>query len=120
MRRLVIFAVLAAGAALSFAQQQVFIEPPHDSGQGVTPAYEGWFPNPDGTFSILFGYFNRNQKQELDIPLAPNNRIDPGGPDRGQPTHFPPRRRWGMFAINVPKNFTGKLTWTLTANGKTT
>jgi hypothetical protein len=101
-----------------FGQQ--YIEPPHDSGQGVTPAYEGWFPNADGTFSILFGYFNRNMKQELDIPIGPENRIEPGGPDQGQPTHFLTRRRSGMFTITVPKDFGGKkLTWTLIANGKT-
>lgn len=114
-------AVLALGAVILRAQQQTYIEPPHDSGQGVTPAYEGWFPNPDGTFSLLFGYFNRNLKQELDIPVGPDNRIEPGGPDQGQPTHFLTRRRWGMFTITVPKDFGGKkLTWTLVANGKTT
>jgi len=112
--------IIAAGGLCLCAQQQVFIEPPHDSGQGVTPAYEGWFPNPDGTFSILFGYFNRNQKQELDIPIGLDNRIEPGGPDQGQPTHFLTRRRWGIFTITVPKDFGGKkLTWTLVANGKT-
>jgi hypothetical protein len=118
------FAVLAAGAALwytqVYAQQQVYIEPPHDSGQGVTPAYEGWFPNADGSFSILFGYYNRNLKEELDIPIGSNNRIEPGGPDQGQPTHFLTRRRWGIFTITVPKDFGGKkLTWTVIANGKT-
>jgi hypothetical protein len=114
------FAMLAVGAAFLHAQQQVYIEPPHDSGQGVTPAYEGWFPNPDGSFSLLFGYYNRNLKQDLDIPIGPDNRIEPGGPDQGQPTHFLTRRRWGMFTITVPKDFGGKkLTWTLVANGKT-
>jgi len=115
-----VLAVFALGAGFLCAQQQVYIEPPHDSAQGVTPAYEGWFPNPDGSFSILFGYFNRNQKQELDIPIGPDNRIEPGGPDQGQPTHFLTRRRWGMFTITVPKDFgSKKLTWTLVANGKT-
>ena len=115
-----VLAVLALGASFLCAQQQVYIEPPHDSGQGVTPAYEGWFPNSDGSFSILFGYYNRNQKQELDIPIGPDNHIDPGGPDQGQPTHFLTRRRWGVFTITVPKDFGGKkLTWTLVANGKT-
>jgi hypothetical protein len=114
------FAIVLAGAGLLFSQQQVYIEPPHDSGQGVTPAYEGWFPDSDGSFSILFGYYNRNQKQELDIPIGPNNHIDPGGPDQGQPTHFLTKRRWGVFTITVPKDFGGKkLTWTLIANGKT-
>ena len=96
------------------------VEPLHDSGQDVTPAYEGWFRNPDGSFAILFGYFNRNLKETLDIPIGPNNRIEPGGPDQGQPTHFLPRRGWGMFTVNVPKNFgTGKITWTLNINGRT-
>jgi hypothetical protein len=100
---------------------QLPMEPLHESGQNVTPAYEGWFNNPDGSFSMLFGYFNRNVKQELDIPIGPNNRIEPGGPDQGQPTHFLPRRQWGIFTVTVPQNFgTDKLIWTLVANGQTT
>jgi len=94
--------------------------PARDSGDSVTGAYEGWFKNPDGSFSLLIGYFNRNMKEELDIPVGPNNRIEPGGPDRGQPTHFLARRQWGVFTITVPRDFVGsKLTWTLTANGQT-
>ena len=100
---------------------QLPLEPPHNSGQSVTGAFEGWFQNPDGSFSILLGYYNRNLKQELDIPIGPNNRIEPGGPDRGQPTHFLPNRQWGVFTITVPKDFgKDKLTWTLVANGSTT
>ena len=81
------------------------MEPPHDSGQSVTPAFEGWFANADGTYSILFGYFNRNMKQELDIPIGPDNKIEPAGPDQGQPTHFMTRRQWGVFTVTVPKDF---------------
>lgn len=118
MQRLAIFLGLACAALRA---QQVTLEPPHDSGQSVTAAFEGWFANPDGTFSILFGYFNRNFKEELDIPIGPENRIEPGGPDQGQPTHFLPRRQWGVFTVTVPKDFGAKkLTWTLVANGKTT
>jgi hypothetical protein len=70
---------------------------------------------------LLVGYFNRNLKETLDIPVGPNNRIEPGGPDQGQPTHFLPRRQWGVFSIAVPKDFGNKrLTWTLVANGQTT
>lgn len=109
-------AVLAAGQS-----KQLPMEPIHDSGQSVTGAFEGWFKNPDGSFSILLGYFNRNLREELDIPIGPGNRIEPGGPDRGQPTHFMPRRQWGVFTVNVPKDFgDGKLTWTLVANHRTT
>jgi hypothetical protein len=100
---------------------QLPLEPPHYSGQSITAAYEGWFKNPDGSFSLLVGYYNRNLKQELDIPVGPGNRIDPGGPDRGQPTHFLPNRQWGMFTITVPKDFGDqKLTWTIEANGMPT
>src|SRR2546423_12857160 len=67
--------------------QHLPMEPAHDSGQSVTGAFEGWFKNPDGSFSLLLGYFNRNLKEELDIPIGAENRIEPGGPDRGQPTH---------------------------------
>lgn len=107
-------------AAFVFAQN-IPIGPQHDSGQSVTPAFEGWFSNPDGTFSILFGYYNRNQKQALDIPIGPDNRVEPGGPDRGQPTHFLPRRGWGVFTVTVPGDFgPARIAWTLVANGKTT
>jgi hypothetical protein len=107
-------------AASMLAWAQLPLEPPHESGQGLTGAFEGWFSNPDGSFSLLLGYFNRNTRQELDIAIGPNNKFEPGGPDRGQPTHFLPSRQWGVFTITVPKDFgTNKLTWTLTANHKT-
>jgi len=91
-----------------------------ESGQSVTGAYEGWYQNPDGTYSLLVGYFNRNSKETFDIPVGPNNRIEPGGPDQSQPTHFLPRRQWGVFTITVPKDFGNKkLTWTIVSNGQT-
>src|SRR4029077_7957840 len=97
------------------------LEPNRDTGASVTGAFEGWYKNTDGTFSILVVYLNRNQKQTLDIPAGPDNHIDPGGPDQGQPTHFLPRRQWGVFTLVVPKDFgTKRLTWTITANGQTT
>lgn len=97
------------------------MEPMHDSGQNVTAVYEGWFQNPDGTFSLLFGYYNRNLKEELDIPVGADNRIEPGRPDQGQPTHFLPQRQWGVFTITVPKDFGNqKLTWTLEIRGQRT
>lgn len=101
--------------------RQLPMEPTHDFGQSITGAFEGWFGNPDGSYSLLLGYYNRNTKQEMDIPLGPNNRIEPGGLDQGQPTHFLTGRQWGVFTVTVPKDFgTKKLTWTLVANGKTT
>ena len=90
------------------------------SGQAVSPAYEGWTPNADGSFTMVFGYMNSNWQQEFDIPVGPMNAIEPGGPDQGQPTHFYPRRNPFLFSLRVPADFgTKELTWTLTANGKT-
>ena len=100
---------------------QLPLQPARDAGQSITAAFEGWYQNADGTYTLLVGYFNRNVKQTLDIPVGPNNRIEPGGPDQGQPTHFLPRRQWGVFTIKVPKDFGDKrLTWTIIANGQTT
>lgn len=111
-------AVLVAGQS---PPAQLPLAPVRESGQSVIGAYEGWYQNPDGSFTMLVGYFNRNQKETLEIPVGPNNQIEPGGPDQGQPTIFLPRRQWGVFAITVPKDFGDKkLTWTLTANGVTT
>jgi hypothetical protein len=120
--RTIAAALLLYAGAIAWAQpQQVRVEPLHNSGQSVTGAFEGWFPNPDGTFSLLFGYFNRNATEELDIPIGAANKIEPGGPDQGQPTHFLPRRQWGIFTVTVPKDIgSNKLTWTLIANGVTT
>ncbi|MBI3490629.1 MAG: hypothetical protein HY047_02355 [Acidobacteria bacterium] len=111
---------LVAGAAVS-AQVQLPSAPPKQFGSSVTPAFEGWFYNPDGTQSLLIGYYSRNTEQEVDIPIGPNNHFEPGNPDMGQPTHFLTRRRFGMFVVTVPKEFgrTEKIWWTLTVNGVT-
>lgn len=114
--------LMAGGAWLSAQQATIPYEPPKQFGTSVTGAFEGWFDSADGTHNFLVGYFNRNLKQAQDVPIGPNNRIEPGGPDMGQPTHFMPHRRTGVFVVQVPKGFTPdqKLTWTLTVNGQTT
>ena len=91
-----------------------------DSGQDIQPYFEGWIRNPDGTFDMVFGYFNRNWKEELAIPSGAENSVEPGGPDRGQPTFFLPRRQSWVYRVQVPANFGQQtVTWTITANGKT-
>ena len=98
---------------------QIPLSPVRDAGQTVTPAYEGWYPNPDGTFTLSFGYYNRNREEIVDIPLGPDNFISPGPPNQGQPTRLHPRRHWGVFTVAVPADFGDKrLTWTLVNKGQ--
>ena len=115
-----LLAFVCLGVPQSAAAQTLAVEPLKDSGSNIYPAFEGWYQNPDGSFTLLAGYYNRNKKQVLDIPIGPENKIEPGGPDQGQPTHFEVGRGWGTIAIKVPKDFGDKkLIWTLTANGRT-
>ena len=89
-------------------------------GQNVVPAYEGFWRNADGTFDLMFGYYNRNWEEEIDVPVGPGNTLDPGGPAQGQPTHVFPRRNQFVFKVRVPANFGNKeVVWTLTSNGQT-
>lgn len=91
-----------------------------NSGQSIQPAFEGWSRNADGSFNMHFGYLNRNWVQELSIPVGAGNSIEPGGPDRGQPTFFYTRTQRNLFTVVVPKDWGKKeLVWTVTANGKT-
>jgi len=109
---LVVVAVAAASASPR-AQQPI-------TGLNIAPVYEGWEQNADGSFDLLFGYFNRNWNEWIDLPVGVANSIEPGGPDQGQPTHFLPRRNQFVFRIRVPKDFGNReLVWTLTSNGKT-
>lgn len=112
-----IVAVTAAAAALATAAGA---QPGRERAQGVTPVYEGYVERPDGSFDLLFGYLNRNWVEQPVAPIGPDNHIEPGGPDRGQPTHFLPRRNRFVFRVPVPADFgDGELVWTLTVNGVT-
>lgn len=103
------------------ATAQLPLAPTAKSGQTVTPVYEGWYRNPDGTFSLSFGYYNRNAAEVIEIPIGPDNFVTPGDSNQGQPTRFEARRHWGVFAVKVPANFgtTNKVTWTLKMRGET-
>ena len=121
MRSLVtVLAALACLASITLSAVEGQTRFTYSSGQTVSPAYEGWTYNPDGTVTMYFGYMNTNWLQEFDVPVGPDNAIEPGGPDQGQPTHFYPRRSPFLFTIKVPKELgTKELIWTLTTNGKT-
>ena len=87
-------------------------------GQHIEPAYEGWRPNADGTFSFMFGYMNENWTEQPDVAIGDNNFFSPGDADRGQPTHFLPRRNRFTFEVVVPSDWGEReLVWTLNVNG---
>ena len=91
-----------------------------DRGQNVAPVFEGWERNADGTFTMVFGYMNRNYEERPHAPIGPNNAFEPGPADRGQPTRFYTRRQQFVFRVQVPADWGDKdLVWTLTANGRT-
>lgn len=121
-RLLAVGVALAAGLSGLTAgpRAQLPLATPKASGQTVTPAYEGWYRNPDGTFSLSFGYYSRNSEEVVEIPIGPDNFVEPGDPNQGQPTRFQPRRHWGVFAVRVPADFGAKtVTWTLKIRGAT-
>ncbi len=92
----------------------------YTKGQNVSPAFEGWEQNPEGSFSLVFGYMNRNWLEELDVPVGPDNNISPGPAEQRQPTHFLPRRNRFVFKVRVPTDFGDQeMVWTLATRGKT-
>ena len=114
--------LLLAGGVLVAQTPQLPSAPLRQFGASITASFDGWYDSPDGSHNLLIGYYNRNTESELDIPIGPNNKFEPGEADRGQPTHFLTRRRFGMFVITLPPETpkAQKITWTLTANGVTT
>jgi hypothetical protein len=88
--------------------------------QNVALAYEGFTTNDDGSYDLWFGYFNRNWDREFDVPVGPDNHVEPRGADRGQPTHFFPQRNQFVFSVRVPADFGDQeVVWTLTTDGVT-
>ena len=97
----------------------------YSGGQGVSPVYEGWYRDGDVLY-LSYGYINLNKQQVVSIPVGPDNKVEPGGPDAGQPTTFQLGRQWGVFSVRVPKELEqrvkaqkGTIAWTLTLNGQT-
>jgi hypothetical protein len=91
-----------------------------NAGQTVQPIFEGWAQNPDGTFSMYFGYVNRNYTETLVVPVGPDNKFEPGNADRGQPAFFDTRIHRKEFSVSVPRDWGKKeLVWSVTVGGVT-
>jgi hypothetical protein len=115
------FLLFTSGFLTLYARQTPFPGIQYPRGQDVSPTFDGWERNPDGSFSMWFGYFNRNNEEEVDVPIGPENTFDPGNGDQGQPTHFYPGRHWWVFKVVVPKEWPKdkRLVWALTNRGRT-
>ena len=92
------------------------------SGDIVAPIFNGWVANKDGSVRLIFGFANRNREEIVDIPIGPNNFLEPSQFNGVQPTHFPIYKRRafiginerGAFAVTVPAEMAGtEVIWTL-------
>ena len=109
-----------------------------DYDQPVLPIFEGWYLNEDGTYDLSFGYFSLNRIEELDIPVGPDNFIEPARYNGLQPTHFVPQGargsglggallagsrfegKTGVFVVNVPADIgSERVWWNLIIDGQT-
>jgi hypothetical protein len=105
----------------TLAAQQLPMEPLRPSGLPISPIYEGWYRNPDGTATLSFGYLNRNTEEVLDVPSGPQNFLEGATvPPQGLPTRFLPRRHYGVLTVTVPAGFAAdqKVVWTLDIRGR--
>ena len=109
--------------------------PNRPTGEAVSPFLEGWYANPDGTYTFSLGYFNFNTEETLEIPLGPNNFIEPAEFDGNQPTSFPGltggaqrrsrgynRHERGVFTVTVPAEYGDgreSIVWTLRVHEET-
>lgn len=94
-----------------------------ESGGPIIPLFDGWYPNPDGGYTLCFGYYSPNWVEDLTIPRGPNNFVEPSRYDGAQPDYFEHipdrpfsyRRRYCVFPVVVPESFTenDRVTWTL-------
>lgn len=120
--------------ALFAGQGQRPLSPVPSAGNRVAPFFDGWYANPDGTVTFSFGYSNLNPGQ-VEIPLGPDNFIEPKMYDGRQPTSFSPDtpngdagggartdrlgRERGVFTVTVPARFKDSVVWTLQVAGQT-
>lgn len=112
--------ILLASILMSLMAGSALAQLSYRSGAEIEPGYEGWRENEDGTISFIFGYMNDNWEEQPDIPIGENNFFTPGDADRGQPTHFLPRRNRFTFEVVVPADWGDReLVWEITHNGET-
>lgn len=137
---LILIAQVPLAAQVDTRDRRLPLGPNRPAGEAVAPFLEAWYANPDGTYTLSFGYFNFNTEQTLEIPLGPDNRIEPAEFDGMQPTYFPgptqreregdmarmapgyQRHERGVFTVTVPPEYgqgQDSVVWTLRVNEET-
>lgn len=123
-------AALLIGSAPLGAQLGRPLAPLPPDGLRVAPFFDGFYVNPDGSTTMSFGYSNLNLTQRVEIPVGPDNFIEPKEFDGAQPTTFEPggpengrgnrrERERGVFTVTTPPGFRGEVVWTLRYLGQT-
>ncbi|PCH60098.1 MAG: hypothetical protein COC19_06315 [SAR86 cluster bacterium] len=79
-------------------------------GLPIIPIMEGWFANDDGSYTISFGFLNRNA-EAVEVPVGANNFIEPAQLSGPQAAYFAPGRSYGAFAITIPANIADQDIW---------
>lgn len=111
---LIVLVSVPLEAQIDTRERRLPLGPARPAGEPVVPFVESWLANPDGTFTFSMGYFNFNTEETVEIPLGPNNYIEPAELDGMQPTHFPgpdrggyQRHERGVFTVTVPASYAG-------------
>lgn len=116
---------VAIAQQIELSQQTWSAEVIRDRGQPVIPLFDGWYPNPDGTRTLCFGFFNMNRQQALSIPEGKANYLSDDRFEANLPTHFDPlppayRHVFCAFTITVDDSFgaSERIYWHLSSNGQ--
>lgn len=56
-----------------------------------------WYDAGTSTWVALWGYDLEDDSPPVDVPIGSKNRFTPPPAGQGQPTHFEPRRHYGVF-----------------------
>lgn len=117
---------LAVGVeAQDWTRREFPLAPPNSTDNFVAPYFDGFYQNADGSYTLSFGFMNRNDADLIEIAIGENNFIEPVRFNGNQPTTFPVVqysgfggvRERGAFGVVVPADFEGDVWWTLTTDG---
>jgi len=94
------------------------------SGQPVLPTFDGWVLEADMSTTLCLGYYNLNLDEALEIPIGPNNWIEPEKYNGLQPTYFNPvpmqarnkLKHYCVLPINIPAGSDERIVWHLRRN----